>query len=256
MLWRVANSNLCLLGSIHLSNEPVQLSETSRRLVDECHTLAFEANMAGLPPGLGDYKNDRELRAVVSDDLWNATRDRWLALGQDELKLNRHEPWWAGIRVGALIFESRGLCHKFGVEAVLSARAKELNKPTFYLEQQAAGFKGLSAVPLEEQVRFLSRAVYDAEEGYADVVRLHDAWIANRPTDMEFMYEKGMRLTPGVFTAMIPARNKAWLSHLLRFARGGRKVVAVVGALHMLGPEGLPLLLEQKGFPCEHVAHP
>ena len=36
--------------------------------------------------------------------------------------------------------------------------------------------------------------------------------------------------------------------------RLGKRVFAAVGALHMTGPQGLPLLLAQRGFKVERVA--
>ena len=49
-------------------------------------------------------------------------------------------------------------------------------------------------------------------------------------------------------------RNPALADGIERQHRQGRRVFAAVGALHMTGPQSLPLLLAQRGFKVERVA--
>ena len=48
-------------------------------------------------------------------------------------------------------------------------------------------------------------------------------------------------------------RNPALADGIEAQHRRGRRVLAAVGALHMTGPQALPVLLAQRGFKVERV---
>jgi uncharacterized protein YbaP (TraB family) len=56
---------------------------------------------------------------------------------------------------------------------------------------------------------------------------------------------------PVMFGSIIEGRNRAWLPRLLALAKDSEPTLVVAGALHMVGPTGLPAVLRQNG--CEVV---
>ena len=53
---------------------------------------------------------------------------------------------------------------------------------------------------------------------------------------------------------LLDERNPALAEGIYALHREGRKVLAGVGALHMVGAQGLPALLRARGFTVERVA--
>jgi uncharacterized protein YbaP (TraB family) len=49
-------------------------------------------------------------------------------------------------------------------------------------------------------------------------------------------------------------RNPGMADGIVRQLQQGKTVFAAVGALHMVGPKGLPELLRQKGYQVERVS--
>ena len=50
---------------------------------------------------------------------------------------------------------------------------------------------------------------------------------------------------------MLDDRNPLLAASIDNLHRGGQKVFAAVGSLHMIGPKGLPALLRQRGYRVE-----
>lgn len=56
---------------------------------------------------------------------------------------------------------------------------------------------------------------------------------------------------PGAYRRLIVERNRRWARRLARQARRKGVTLVVVGAGHLIGPEGLPTLLRARGFQVE-----
>lgn len=58
---------------------------------------------------------------------------------------------------------------------------------------------------------------------------------------------------PALYDALLRRRNIAWTNRLVAEMAGSGTELVNVGALHMLGPDGLPALLAARGFTVERV---
>jgi uncharacterized protein YbaP (TraB family) len=59
---------------------------------------------------------------------------------------------------------------------------------------------------------------------------------------------------PGLYDALLKRRNVAWADALTRELDQGSGVELVnVGALHLVGDDGLPALLQARGFKVERL---
>ena len=97
----------------------------------------------------------------------------------------------------------------------------------------------------------LSLAAEDVPGGIDHFKRLTEAWKARR-ADLVFecAKERVMQM-PTMFASVITGRNRLWLPRLLALVKGSERTLVVAGALHMVGPTGLPAMLRQNG--CDVV---
>ena len=59
---------------------------------------------------------------------------------------------------------------------------------------------------------------------------------------------------PALYQALLKRRNELWAERLVSELAIGPKVELVnVGALHMLGDDGLPALLKARGYTVERI---
>ena len=256
MLWRVADSNLHILGSVHVLLQPATLNASEKHALAIAETLAFEANFD--IPGdsrIGQYTGARKLSDHVDRDLYEESMRLWSELGLHAQDLERTRPWQASFQMMNALLPLNGYHHQFGVDRTVIEMSKKDRKARFFLETRNAGLEPFSKAPLQEQQSMLEQVVRHKDEGLATVRSMVEAWTNREPVALIPTYEKCFRQAPCIYAALLNVRNQKWLPKLLRLAKGSSKAVATVGALHMVGPAGIPALLSASGLECVYVSH-
>ncbi len=73
-------------------------------------------------------------------------------------------------------------------------------------------------------------------------------WRTGRLDRIETMGEEARADYPELMERVTGDRNRKWLPKIVDLAEGDRPAVVVVGALHLLGDDGLVKLLEAEGY--------
>ena len=255
MLWRIANTQLHLLGSAHVLTRPAEFLPHEAHVLNEAEVVAFEANFElAQIPRQGFYSGARSLRDDVDALLYEQTSALWSSLGLASGELDAARPWNAALRMMNTILPSHGFEHRYGVDRVALDRARAARKSLFFLEPPGVGLQAFAVGPTHEQVTTLTQVVRHREEGLADIQRAHDAWVHRDLSRIDPVYEKCMRQAPRTYTALLDDRNKLWMPKLLRLAKSGRRTLAIVGMLHMQGPHSLLAMLERAGHKSESAS--
>lgn len=251
MLWHVANTGLHLLGSVHIARSPLVLTESASRALNQAERIVFESNFETRVT-ISDtlYPHGEELARNVSVPLYQAATALAERLGLPIELLASYRPWWAALQLMNRILEESGYQRANGIDHRALFISKELNKSTFFLESPAASVPPLAHAPLYEQELALSRVCQRSDEGLQEVSSIVEAWLSGNPQNLLPILQRSVQQMPNTYSALLADRNQAWLGQLLRFANSGRRVVAVVGALHMVGSDSLPNLLGRSGQPC------
>jgi uncharacterized protein len=274
LLWKVSDADnaLYLLGSFHLlTPQDYPLSADVDAAFADAELVLFELSPQELSsPQLslamaraGTRGDGRSL----DDDLSPATRARlkqWVAdnsaalatLQVDAQALQRLEPWFAGLLISLTEMNKLGLDPALGLDQHLGDRATAAGKATAGLErgaEQIALFDGMSRA---EQLQFLQEALDASGDGGTDTLKMHADW---RRGDADALWRemavKFRRDYPALYQRINVARNEAWLPKLeARLKRPGRDdTLIVVGALHLLGDDGVVRKLRAKGYKVERI---
>ncbi len=274
LLWKVsdADNDLYLLGSFHMLRAgDYPLSKDVDAAFDDAEALAFELSPEELlSPQLGAAMGQAALRTdgkPLNSELPKATiakLDAWMAANGKELKkmgapaevFQMFEPWFVGMTISIVEMGKQGLDSELGLDMHLIGRAGKASKPTSGLEkgsEQIAVFDGMSKA---EQLQLLEESLDDAVDAKAEIEKLHAAW---RRGDQDALWN-GMaadmrREYPQLYRRINVARNDAWVPKLQRMLDDETTddTLVVVGALHLLGDDGVVEKLRAKGYKVQRV---
>ncbi len=138
-----------------------------------------------------------------------------------------------------------------GVDRILIAQAADSGTPIVGLETfrgQLSFFDGLSP---DAQNDLLFDVAEEARDDDPDA--LTEDWLTG---DLESLEREAFgALTRGseLRDVLVTRRNLAWLEVLVRMIEAGEEPFVAVGAGHMLGPDGLPALLEARGYTVTRI---
>jgi uncharacterized protein YbaP (TraB family) len=219
--------------------------------LDEADVFAFEANFDVQPNlAFSRYGTGDSLSQNIPAPLFADTKRLWMELGLEDRELECCKPWWVAFHLMNVAMARRGFTGEQGIDRKVLNFAKDKNKKVFFLESVSAGLEPFANAPREEHQVFLSRVAQHTEEGLEEVASLVTAWESRNPSSLTPVVERALHLMPMAYSAALAGRNRTWIRHLIRLARSGKNVVAVVGALHLVGTDSIPSLLATAGHTC------
>ena len=269
LLWAVEREGhvVYLLGSFHLlAPDDYPLSADVDAAFADAESLLFEmppaemasptlaARMAQAALRTDGTRLDTELPETTRrklDDWARANAARMAGGGITAQGLQLFEPWFAGLVVGIVGMADAGLDPALGLDRHFAAAAAAAGKPTDGFETGDQQIAFLDGMDRAEQLQFLDEALSDAVPGSDDNAALHALW---RAGDVDGMWQKlGGELQrdyPRLYQRIDVARNTAWLPVIEQrlLAPGDDDTLVVVGALHLLGPDGLVERLRAAGY--------
>jgi uncharacterized protein YbaP (TraB family) len=147
-----------------------------------------------------------------------------------------------------------GLEAAYGADLFLALQARQLGKPVVSLETPEAQMGVLLQPGPDETVRFVDHALSEMENGQAlpTLQRLAEAWARGDWNDLSHYADWCQCLDTEEDRALMrkinDERNVAMAARIAARHEAGEKLFVAVGALHMIGPQGLPAMLTARGY--------
>ena len=274
LLWKVSDANnaVYLLGSFHLlraSDYP--LSPDVDRAFKASKTVVFEIAPEEMDsPTLALQMGQAALRTdgtQLDSELPPTTRSHlatWVTAHADALQktgvppqmLQMFEPWFVGLTVSIVDMANLGLDPALGLDRHFAAAARASGKATAGLETGAQQIAFLDGMDHDEQLQFLQESLEETDSSRNEVERLHAAWRAgDARTLWDGMAADMKRHYPKLFQHIDVDRNDAWVPKIEQrlAAPGTDDTLVVVGALHLLGRDGVVEKLRAKGYKVERI---
>lgn len=266
LLWKVSDADnaVYLLGSFHMlrpGDYPV--AREVQEALAGAGSVVFELSpdeansprLAATMVQAAQRKRPGTLEGDLGPRLSARLRAYADARGLPLERLSGFDPWFVGLTLSLLQLQQQGLDPALGLDRHLMDAAAAAGKPTAGLETGAAQIAALSGMPVDAQLQMLEQALDQAEAGPGSIESMHRAW---RSGDGDALWRQmGADLErehPALYRRINVDRNEAWLPQLeARLARPEGDTLVVVGALHLLGPDGLVERLRAKGYKVERV---
>lgn len=266
LMWRATGSEgtVYLVGSFHLlrpSDYP--LAKSLEQAYQGADRVIFEISPADMQsPDLarkftaaGMLPEGQKLSEMVQPE----TREKLVKFLGSEAALpavDPYKPWFFGLSIALTTMQAAGFDATRGLDQHFMARVAQDGKPTGGLETVDDQLAALDGGPWEEQEISLRESLKPPAELREDVERLHVAWRSGDAKALErVVIDEMMAKTPVTARLTNLERNERWVPQVQALLDQPGTTLVVVGALHLVGEDGLPALMEARGVRFERVGH-
>ena len=256
------NGRFYLAGSMHLlhaerASLPAPLERAYRNsasIVMEIDTDDGDAQDAGARLlEAAQLAPDTSLQALLGEARWNTVRSALAEAGFDAERASRFEPWGLALLLTQAGFARQGYTSAAGVEQQLTERARRDGKPISGLETAAMQIALLDGLDMNVQRQMLDLTLEEVQEMPQMLDELDDAWRAGDLQRLEALLLEGYRQMPELYTALLVERNRRWVSQIRAWPTTSPPRLVLVGALHVVGEQGLPALLQRAGYTVQRL---
>ena len=256
-LWEIAGerNTVYLFGSVHLLRDgEFRLEGRVAQAYGDAEAVFLEvdmddlspADMAGTTAALAMDPQGRGLFELMGPDAETA-RERAEAAGIDLAPLAPMEPWFAGLAVVTLALAKEGYTSGAGVEQLVLERAAADGKEILGFETLAEQLSALDGLDVELQRDFLLKALEDAARPNEALAAFLQAWKDGDEQALAAELASEFEASPALYESLMVRRNQRWIGQIERLLDDDRDYLVIVGALHLAGPDGLPVQLQKRG---------
>lgn len=263
-VWEVSRGQQRLFvgGTIHvLSAADYPLPKVFEKAYQQADVLVFETDVSQMQTPKSQrliidktqYKNGKTLRQVLLVDTYQRLRHFLLARGGDIRHLEHFKPGMLTILLTLNELERLGQLGE-GVDQYYDRRAVADNKKRLFLEtiEQQIGF--LAAMGQGQEDALVNYTLKELEQLSFALEQLKSAW---RSGDNKKMIEVALtpweKDFPNIYQSILVDRNDAWIPYIETLLQTSEIEYILVGALHLVGEEGVLNQLRARGYQVEQL---
>ena len=162
--------------------------------------------------------------------------------------VKQFKPWFLAMTLEAMEWQKAGFDPLLGLDKHFYDRAQSQGKTAQGLETTEFQISLFDSMTAEQQDRFLAETLKDLDKETASVGKIATAWKTGDVVGVERFVLQDLQSDPQVYQRLLVGRNRTWLPKIeALFSRPGHAFV-VVGAAHLVGPDGLVAMLKAKGY--------
>jgi uncharacterized protein YbaP (TraB family) len=261
-LWVVKGhgNQLVLLGSVHvLKPDDSQLPAEALQAYAHATALVMELDLNALKPEdmmlsmatLGALPQDETLQQALGPTLYARFAAQARADGLDAALLEHLQPWMAALMLDQAQMARLGYETAAGVDQQFAQRAAADHKRIIGLETMDEQLGLFAQLSREQQQRYLRYTLDEHARAAGELKAMVAAWQAGDTRTLERLLTEGFEDFPDLFRTLTTERNRRWLQVLEPLLNGQQDYLVVVGALHLVGKDGLVALLRERGYSVE-----
>jgi len=264
IFWEVKgkHNTVYLLGSVHMlkaADSALPAEAMHAYAASQVLVMELDLNGAGaeslvesgeaavmLPEG-------QSLADAIGPQLYAQLLKRAQPLGLDPEMLSHFQPWFAALMLQQLELAKSGFDASAGVDEQFALLAQTDHKPIIGLEtidEQLGFFAHLS---LEQQCQFLRSTLQESDSAQSQTNSVVRAWQRGDTAALEQLLRQETAESPDLYRLLTTDRNRRWLPKIEQLLDGDKNYLVIVGALHLIGHDGVVDLLQRQGYaPVQH----
>ena len=261
-LWKVQSGPrvMYLAGSVHaLSPDVYPLSPAFTQAYQASDTLLEEidletAGLLSLGPMLlsrAMYQDGRTFDKVVSKETLDLVTTHLKSMPMAAELIRPMKPWMVMLMLSAIQMQQAGLDPNLGLDKYFFDRAKADGKTVIGLETAESQIDRFDKMPEALQEQLLRNTLDEISMQKGELSTIIAAWRRGDSATLERDVMQGLKKHPAVYQSLIVERNNNWMPQLEKCLARTTPCMVVVGAAHLVGPDGLLALLRRKGYRVE-----
>ena len=259
--WSVkgAHNTVYLLGSVHvlkpgdrdLPPEALRAYTKAKALVMELDlNNATAESLMDVDTSLEILPEGQTLARVLGPQAYGRFSAHVKKMGLEPDFFSAFQPWFAAMALEQQELAQQGFDPGSGVDEQFAQRAAADQKPIIGLETLAQQLGFFAQLSLDQQRRFLLYTLDDAANSASDADAVVSAWRTGDVKTLERLLGESYQQYPELFRMLTTDRNRQWLPTITQLLHEDQDYLVIVGALHLVGKDGVVHMLEQAGYPA------
>ena len=264
-LWQAEGrtNSVYLLGSIHLLREEDHpLPTVIDRAYADAEVIVMELDMDDLDPAYtqaafnsaGVMTDGTTLADLMGEASYAEAEQAAARIDIPLDMLAQSEPWLAAMTVELMMLYRIGFNPMLGVEMTVVNRATADGKPIEGLETVDEQLAFLDGLPLEAQREMLLQTLDQGASLHESIDDMIDAWHRGDTAALETELLGSIEAQPELHEALLVNRNRRWAETISAWLDDEKDYLVVVGALHLVGDNGVPALLAEQGIGIQQLS--
>lgn len=256
------SNRIYLLGSVHLlRQEDHPLPAIIDTAYDDAESVYMELDMDDLDPvavqstvnRLGVLSDGRTLKSIMGERSYAKAQ---AAADEADIPLDlldSTEPWLAAISIEQMMLMSIGFDQQYGIETYMTSKAQEDGKPIHGFESFEEQIRFLDELSLDTQKELLMHTLYESADIESTMDEMIEAWRHGDTAYIEDTMLAEIAEYPELHKTIVVDRNRRWADSIDNLLDDADDYLIVVGALHLVGDDGLPSLLQDRGVDVKQL---
>lgn len=258
-LWKISGhgNELYLGGTIHvLKKEDYPLPAEYEKAFVLADKVVIEANIEqaktlefgnkitrflSYPPG-------QSLKTSIKKETYNKLKQYLAERNIPIASFDTFKPQMIVISITALELKNMGMTD-VGVDEYFHSKAKNAGKATGYFETIDEQIEFLRTMGQGNEDSMLLSTIQDMAKIKSVMNTLKTAWVKG---DVKTLVDIGLtemiREHPATYRSLLVNRNNNWMPRITEMLKDKKVELVLVGALHLVGKEGLLQQLRNKGY--------
>lgn len=258
-LWKISkNGNeLYLGGTIHvLKKEDYPLPVEFNKAFEKSDKLVFETNIEMTKtPEFGQkmtrmltFPAGKSLKDAISKKTFNKLKKYLAERNIPVESFLSYKPSMIVLVITVIELQKMGMVD-VGVDEYFHNKAKQAGKTTKYFETVDEQLEFIRTMGQGNEDAMLLSSIDDMSRMEAVMNTIKSAWVSGDENKLvEVGLTEMMRDYPGIYQSLLVKRNNNWMPHIERMMGDKKVEMILVGALHLVGKDGLLQQLRDKGY--------
>lgn len=262
-LWEVSSSQatVFLLGSVHiLKHDTYPVSPAAKKALLQSKVVVLEVDLDEIDSFSSQqllrekgFLHGEILEDTISPKALSLVIEKTEELGLSFDQIRSFKPWLLMVTLTTTKLRKLGFDPIHGVDRYFFDQAKRRNKEILSLESIEYQLDRLDGMSTKTQELVLLQTLEELDVVGEKFDEILMAWSKGEVEALEALLFESFEDFPVVFQRLITDRNKNWMPKIQRFLDQTGTTLVVVGAAHLLGPEGVVQLLKNQGYKVKQL---